>query len=358
MRVFVFGIRGFPFIGGGAERHSEELYPRLVKRGYDVTVLARTVHLEGWKGIKFKKIRYHKNPRLETMTHSILCSLYCIKKKPDVVHIHNMGACLLVPLLVLMNLRVVLTLHSFNYLHKKWNFFARFILNTCENLGINFSHRIITVSKDMVEFLRNKYQRTLPLNYIPNAIDKAEHIPAGFTLKKYKLREKKYALAVGRLTPEKGFDCLVKAYNLAKPDFKLVIIGDGDSEYAKELRRNKSEDIIFTGYLNGKDLAELYSNAGLMVLSSFNEGSPLVFLEALNYGIPIIASNIRAYKYIPLPSYRYYIVDDIDELALKMKELFNEDFTPEEKHYHKNLLENEYNWDKVTKQTQNIYDSV
>lgn len=359
MKVFVFGIRGFPFIGGGAERHSEELYPRLVKMGYDITILARKVYSPDWRDIKFKKIPYIDNPYLETMSHSIFCSLYCLWKRPDIVHIHNMGACLLIPLLLLRGIKVVFTLHSFNYQHKKWNRFARFVLNTCESIGINMSHKIIAISPEMRNFLRKKYNRHMPLACISNAVSKPEYVPPGLILKKFGLKEKKYVLAVGRLASEKGFDILIKAYKLiSNPSFKLAIAGTGNTSYAQELKKSKSENIVFTGYQNGKDLAELYSNAGLCVLSSFHEGFPLVFLEALSYGIPMLASHITAYTHIKLPNYRYYHADNAEELALKIQNLLNVNFTADEKNSYKHILENEYDWEKVTEKTKDIYDSL
>ena len=358
MKIFVFGIRGFPLVGGGAERHSEELYPRLYKLGHDITVLTRRYYFDTWEGVKFKKIPYIDNTHLETISHSILCSLYAFWKKPDLVHIHNMGACLLVPFLVLRGIKVVVTLHSFNYRHKKWGHFARYVLNFCESMGVNFAHKIITVSREMRNFLITKYNRYMYIDYISNAVKPADFVAPNLILKKYNLEPKKYALSVGRLVPEKGFDKLIEAYKIAKPMFKLVIVGEGNTQYATDLKKEKTDNIIFTGYLCGKELAELYSNAGLMILSSFQEGFPLVFLEALSYNLPILASNIETHKHIKLESYRYYTVDNVKELALKMRETFNFPYSKEETHLYKNLLENEYNWDKIARDTNTLYGAI
>jgi glycosyltransferase involved in cell wall biosynthesis len=355
IKVFVFGIRGFPLIGGGAERHSEELYPRMIQ-DFDITVLARTAYFEHWRGVKFVTIPYIKWLNLETMSHSIMCTFYCLKHKPDIVHIHNMGACLLVPLLMWRNIRVIFTIHSLNYLHKKWGFIAKAVLNLCELIGLNFSDRITTVSTSIKDYLRKKYQRAMPMDYIPNAVNPPKFMYSGIYLKKHGLKPRGYALAVGRLVPEKGFDKLIEAYKIAKVPFKLVIAGDGETQYAKDLRKLQSDDIIFTGYINGDELAEMYTNTGLMILSSFNEGFPLVMLEALSFNIPIIASNIDAHKHIRLASHRYYIPDDTHELAKKMQIFFNAEFTPEEKITYKHLLENEYDWDMVPYKIKRIYE--
>lgn len=356
--VFVLGIRGFPFVGGGAEKHSEELYPRLAKKGYDITALVRYFTFPEWKGVKMKKLPYLAHTSLETISHSAFCTVYCLIKRPDLIHIHNMGACLFIPILLLAGLKVMFTVHSINYHHKKWGFLARFILNLGELIGINCSHTVITVSEDLKNYFHKKYNRKVRLHYINNAVGKPERVYSGLTLKKYTLKPKEYILAVGRLVPEKGFDNLIKAYKVSDTDAKLVIVGDGDTPYAKELKRNKSAMIVFTGYICGKELAEVYTNAGLFVSSSYSEGFPIVFLEALSYEISMLVSNIPANNIIPLPTYRYYHQENVEELAGKMTELINVDYSNEQKVYFRHMLENEYDWEAVTEKTFNLYEKA
>lgn len=353
MKVFVFGIRGFPAVGGGAEKHSEELYPRLVKLGCDITVLTRRPHLSLYKGVKFIPIPYINSPSLETMSHSILCSLYCLWKRPDVIHIHNIGACLLIPFLSLTGTKVVVTIHSLNYQHKKWGHFARFILNLCEDLAINFTHRKIVVSMEFIEFLQTKFHRKVSLNFIPNGIKKAQYIKAGLTLKTYKLKQRKYILAVGRLVPEKGFDKLIKAYKkIPNPDYKLVIVGNNEHStvYKHSLFNEKNDNIILTGALYDEKLAELYSNAGLFVSTSTHEGFPLVVYEALSYNLPILLSKILAH-HIGLSSHNYF--DNEEELIEKIKNLMKTGLIVKE--VYEKILKKNYSWDNIAQQTQEFY---
>ena len=361
MKVFVFGIRGFPWVGGGAERHAEELYPRLVKLGYDITILTRRFKFSQWKGVKFIKIPYINNPYLETMSHSILCSLYCWRKKPDIVHIHNIGAFLLIPLMSFRGIKVVITIHSLNYQHPKWGHFARFILNLCEGIGISFSHRKIVVSREFVDFLRDKYKRFLLVNFIPNGVNEAEYIPSALTIRKYKLKQRKYILSVGRIASEKGTDKLIESFKKFKieynNDYKLVVVGDDiyKTKFSRNLivQEKDNDDIKFTGFLCGKELAELYSNAGLFVSVSSHEGFPLSVLEALSYGLPIFVSKIPAHKNIKLPEERYF--DNEKEFIEGMKTLLEKGITQKEKDKYKKILKDEYDWEAIAKKTSRIY---
>lgn len=355
--IFVFGIRGFPWVGGGAERHCEEVYPRLSKE-YNITILTRRKYFDEWKGVKFIKIPYIDNRYLETISHSILCALYCLFKRPNIVHIHNMGACLLTPLLSFLGIKVILTIHSLNYEHKKWGHFGRWVLNTLEYIGISFSEHTIVVSEEIRELYWNKYHRDFPIHIIPNGVNEPEYVERGLTLKKYKL--KKYILSVGRLVPEKGFDDLIEAYNKIQTDYnsyKLVIVGNGerDSKYKDKLMAKRSENIIFTGFLCGKELAELYTNASLFISTSLNEGFPLVVLEAMSYGLPMLLSNIQPHREVKLHFERYF--KDTKDLPLKIGYALERGITKEEKENYKKLLRKKYNWDAIAdKMKEDIYE--
>ena len=96
--------------------------------------------------------------------------------------------------------------------------------------------------------------------------------------------------------PEKGIRYLVKAFKDVKTDKKLVIAGgssDTDS-FMVELKERAKDDnrIIFTGFVQGQMLDELYSNAYIYTLPSDLEGMPLSLLEAMSYGNCCLVSDI------------------------------------------------------------------
>jgi glycosyltransferase involved in cell wall biosynthesis len=113
---------------------------------------------------------------------------------------------------------------------------------------------------------------------------------------KFGLTENSYILFLGRLVPEKGIRYLIEAFKNVCTDKKLVIAGgssDTDS-FMKELQELAKEDdrIIFTGFVQGKILDELYSNAYIYTLPSDLEGMPLSLLEAMSYGNCCLVSDI------------------------------------------------------------------
>lgn len=368
MEINVVGIRGFPNIQGGAEKHCEELYPRLVKLGCNVTVFSRTPYftreksLKKWKGVKFIYLWCPRIKGLEAVTHTLLACLICIFKRPDIVHVHNIGPGILIPLLKMAKLKVVLTYHSVNYEHQKWGKFAKIVLKMSEFVSTKFADKIIVISKVINNLLKSKYGIE-DLELIFNGVNFPEKVSTAEILEKYHLSSGKYVFVAARFVPEKGLHDLITAYQEIKnPEFKLVIAGDADHAtiYSRKIKAlaRKSKKIILTGFISGNPLTELFSNAGLFVLPSYYEGLPIALLEALSYGLPVLISDIPANKEMPLPEFRFFPVGNIDKLSKKMTELFKYGIPEQERQRQQEALVRDYNWDKIAKQTFKVYGKV
>jgi glycosyltransferase involved in cell wall biosynthesis len=76
MKIFVIGTRGIPDIPGGVETHCQELYPRIVEAGHEVTVVTRSSYVrerrESWKGVKLKHVFAPRIKFLEAIMHTFL----------------------------------------------------------------------------------------------------------------------------------------------------------------------------------------------------------------------------------------------------------------------------------------------
>jgi len=116
---------------------------------------------------------------------------------------------------------------------------------------------------------------------------------------KYHISEKtskNNILYVGKCENRKGLDLLFCALTNVKVDFKLKIIGDGESEYIEYLKQqllklNLHDKVSFTPFLEGNELIHEYHNADVFVLPSREDCFGLVLVEALASGLPIIASK-------------------------------------------------------------------
>jgi glycosyltransferase involved in cell wall biosynthesis len=140
-------------------------------------------------------------------------------------------------------------------------------------------------------------------------------------------------LFVGRLDPEKGIFELIRAVKILKETsslkFKLTIAGDGDSltvllEYVKvnQLDRN----VEFSGFVSGEILDGLYAEADCLIMPSYHEGFPYVYIESMRAGLPVIATRTGALGRLIREGYNGCHVEmrDVDDLALKMKYFMEE----------------------------------
>lgn len=318
--IAVIGTRGFPGIQGGVEKHSENLYPRM-NGDVRLRVYRRKPYLSALSHHNYDHIEFVDLPStrikgFEAVFHTFLCVMHILFHRPDFVHIHNIGPGMFAPILHLAGIKTVMTYHSPNYEHKKWGTVARQILRLSETLSLKFVDRVIFVNRFQME----KYSQKITKKsiYIPNGIVRTEPSTSTSFLEKIGVEPNSYVLAVGRLTPEKGFEYLVQAAN-SLPEVKhLVIAGasDHDESYLNTLKSlDTNHKVIFTGFTFGEDLRQLYSHAKLFVLSSTHEGFPLVLLEAMNYRLPIVASDIPATHLIQLNEEDYAKSADPESLA-------------------------------------------
>ncbi|MCT9125308.1 glycosyltransferase family 4 protein [Cupriavidus gilardii] len=155
----------------------------------------------------------------------------------------------------------------------------RLAVRTCERV-------VVLTQRD-----REKWERALGARNvvaIPNALPFA--MPA-----KPAERNSKLALAVGRLTHAKGFDVLLHAWKMVArehPDWRLDIVGDGELHDALMNLRNELDLSASVRLLPARrDLSELYRGASLFCLSSRYEGFGLVLVEAMAYGLPVVATD-------------------------------------------------------------------
>lgn len=166
----------------------------------------------------------------------------------------------------------------------------------------------------------------------------------------------KYIIAVGRITPEKGFGYLINAYKqLGESDIKLVIAGgvEAESSYGEELKNlAKGTHVVFAGFVQGEKLKQLYRNARLYVLSSVNEGFPLVLLEAMSYGQDVLVSDIPATHLVELDKNDYFEKANLNDLVQKLREKLS---NPMPKRIY-NL--DDFDWEKIAAKVNNIYKSL
>lgn len=363
MKVIVIGTRGIPNIMGGVESHCEHLYPLISQNGsIDVTVIGRSCYVEKkdiqYNGVYLKTIYAPKHKSLEAFVHSLLGILYAFTKKPDIVHIHAIGPSIITPVARFLGMKTVVTHHGPDYERKKWGKLAKTILKLGEWSGVRFANKLIVISEDIKEQLQLKYNFSNAV-VIPNGVIKPELSNDDKILQELGLIKGMYIFSLGRFVPEKGFDYLIKAYQqvFKGTPYKLVIAGDADhaTAYSQSLKKQAKEaGVILPGFVKGNTLNQLFANAALFVLPSYYEGLPISLLEAMSYGLPILASNIKANLQVQLLEDDYFTTGDVNALARKLLTFKNNTSALQDRKYDMTR----YNWKHIAGETIKVYNEL
>jgi len=281
--------------------------------------------------------------------------------RPDVLHIHAVGPALLTPLARLLGLRVIVTHHGPDYDREKWSGFARWVLRLGEWMGMRFSNERIAISTTIQNIIADRHGRSAAI--IPNGVEVPELPRTCLTVRELSLVPARYVLQVSRFVPEKRQLDLIRAFSEAAiPGWKLALVGsiDGGDAYTAEVIRvaGKTPNVVLTGFQQGRALQELFGHAGVFVLPSSHEGLPIALLEALSFGLPVIASDIPANLELGLPPECYFPLGNVPELIGHLEQSVRE-VSPSERAERVSHLRawvaQRYNWNTVARQTLEVY---
>lgn len=374
----MIGQKGIPAVYGGVEKHVHDLSVRLAEKGHHVTVYARSWYtgshgtdtVQGVTRVHTPTIR---TKHLDTIVHVFTSTIHALFQHTDVLHYHGVGPALLawIPRVFAPRTRVVVTLHSLDRFHQKWNWFARYALKLGEQATYFFAHETIAVSRSLQQYVQKKYGKTI--NCIPNGVETPRLPNSEKHINSFGLTQGNYIVMISRLVPHKGAHLLIEAFkelkarNLENPkiaSLKLAIVGGSayTDEYVKDLHASAGilNDIIFTDFQSGSALDELYAHARVMVNPSLNEGLPITVLQAMSYGIPVLLSSIPEHKEITNNNQVFFNENDVESLVVRLEAFMR--LTDEERarigRENKAIIQERYDWNNIVPLIENTYHVV
>ena len=244
-----------------------------------------------------------------------------------------------------------LTSAGLDWAREKWKFGvgSKFIRQGEKN-AVKYADEIIVLSKGVQKYFMETYGRET--HFIPNGVNRPEVREAKLITDHFGLEKDSYILFLGRLVPEKGIRYLVEAFKNVKTDKKLVIAGgssDTDSfmEELKELAKG-DDRILFTGFVQGAMLDELYSNAYIYTLPSDLEGMPLSLLEAMSYGNCCLVSDIPECAEVVEDKALIFKKSDVEDLREKLQDACDHpEMVIRMKNQAADFICEKYNWDEA-----------
>ena len=367
MKIAMIGHKRIPSREGGVEIVVEELSTRLVKMGHQVDVYNRKGNNVADKNIKTKKIKKYKGVNiitiptinkkgLDALIYSFFASIVASFKKYDCLHYHAEGSCAMLWIPHLFRKRIVVTIHGLDWQRAKWGGFATKYIKFGEKLAAKYADEIIVLSKGVQKYFKDTYNRDT--NFIPNGVNIPEIKEPNIIKEKYNLNGNDYILFLARIVPEKGLHYLIDAYNQLKIDKKLVIAGGAShtNDYYKEIHEKvkDNKNIIMTGFVQGEELEELYSNCYLYCLPSDIEGMPISLLEAMSYGKNCLVSDIEENTQVCGEYGHTFKKGSLEDITKKLKECLKEKGRKDSTEISNYILK-EYNWEDIVKKTEILY---
>lgn len=371
LNIAMLGHKRIPSREGGIEIVVEELSTRMAAQGHTITCFNRSGHHvsgkefdavvgDTYQGIHLKTVPTIDKKGLAAVSSSFFASIAAAFGHYDVVHFHAEGPCAMLWLPKFLGKRCIATVHGLDWRREKWKEgFASKYIKLGEKVAAKYADEIIVLSKSVQSYFRESYGRKT--HFIPNGVNCPMLCPAQEITGKYGLLGSDYILFVGRLVPEKGLRYLIQAFNNVKTEKKLVIAGGSSDSAAfqEELEDLARDDdrILFTGFVQGRPLQELYSNAYVYVLPSDLEGMPLSLLEAMSYGNCCLTSNIPECVDVVEDHGLVFNKGDPEDLRKKLQILCDDKDLVEK--YRKDAAEficGKYNWDAVVNQTLELYE--
>lgn len=369
LRIAMLGHKRIPSREGGVEVVVGELSTGMVRRGHKVVCYNRKGHhisgknfdsekISDYQGVVLKEVITIQRKGLAAMTSSFFASVRAAFCRYDVVHFHAEGPCAMLWLPKLFGKRCIATVHGLDHQRSKWGGFASKYILFGEKCAVKFADEIIVLSKNVQDYFLRTYNRKTV--FIPNGVTRPELFDADEITYKYGIDKDSYILFLGRLVPEKGIHYLIEAFKQINTDKKLVISGGSSdtSDYEQELRTLAQSDdrIIFTGFVQGRPLQELYSNAYIYVLPSDLEGMPLSLLEAMSYSNCCLTSDIAECAEVTEDKGVTFKKGDINDLKNKLQYLCdNNDVVVKYKDDAADFITQKYSWENIIDRTLELY---
>ncbi len=346
MRIAMIGQKGIPCTGGGVERHVEELSRLLVRAGHEVLVYTRPRYTDKkrarYHGVTLKSLPSLPTKHLDALSHSLICTFHAMRQGVDIIHYHGIGPslCAPIPRAFAPHIKVIGTFHSQDWRHQKWGLFARFILRLGAWTMTHVPHITIAVSREISELIFQRTGRRVP--YIPTGVMLHKKKPSLKLLESFHLQRGRYLLVVSRFVRHKSITDAIGAFISLKTRFpkdarisrmKLALVGGGafTDDYVNEIKARavKRDDIVLTGYQKGNILHALYAHACAFLQPSISEGKSIALLEAMSWGLPIIAADIPETREVLVPARRkasgvLYAPRNIEKLAHAMHTLITQ----------------------------------
>lgn len=359
MRIII-DLRIFGTKPGGIGKYNQEFLKELIKIDQDneyILLFEEDPQLVLPNNFQIKICRCH----WYSIKEQLFLPFIIYRLKPDLVHFTHFN----VPIFYYG--KYVLTIHDLImtkfpsrrastlnpiFFKIKYFFYQLVIKN-----AIKRSKKIIAVSKFTADDIKNYFKLNARQSEKITVVYEGVSEPNN-NLTTVSGLPQKYFLYVGNAYPHKNLDFLLETFEefLKKyPEYYLILVGNKNYFYQRLEKSHKISQVIFAGYITDDKLPIYYQKATAYIFPSLYEGFGLPSLEAMSYGVPVLASNSSCLPEILGQSVLYFDPKDKDDLRKKMLEIIsNHDLKQQLINFGYKQFK-KYSWSKMARNIWEIY---
>ncbi len=293
-RVALLGSRGIPANYGGFETLMEELAPRLVARGFEVTVYCRSHHtprgLGEHRGARLVVLPTLRTKYLDTPVHTLLSVCHAWSRRYDAVLLVNGINAVFAPLLRATGMPVALNVDGIEKRRAKWGWPGRLAYALAERLATRLPTALVADADAIRAHYRDRYG--VESTVIRYGVE-PRLLPPGATLERLGLAPRRYFLYVSRFEPENNPHRVAEAYARVEGDLPLVMVGDAPyaRRFVRSFRAAADSRVRFPGALYGEPYRELLSHALAFIQATEVGGTHPALVEAMGYGNCVVVHD-------------------------------------------------------------------
>ena len=317
---------------GGAQLHVLELCADQLARGNEVTfivgnkgpLLDKVKQLKGVKVILLPSLVREISPTNDIKAIVELRKI--IKSKsPDIVHLHSSKAGVIGRLSSIglrKKIKVIFTVHGWAFTDGVSSRLKKSLYRIVEKSVRHFTDLFICVS--YYDEKIGKRDKVLDSTSNVKVIHNGSTTPSEQSIN-YSVHMPLRLVMIARFSPQKDQETLINAVTkLPKDSYKLTFVGDGETlQTNKELvfKYGLNHNIKFAGFKD--DISDELINNDVYILSTHYEGLPISIIEAMSYGLPILATNVGGNSEMLENNINGFLFTSKDELAEKLNYLIN-----------------------------------
>ncbi len=287
-----------------------------------------------------------------------IMALFIIRRY-DIVHFHTVpdriGLIIQLPVLLLARMggkKIIMQIHMGNQLSR----------HTGNSLFKWCLHRA-----DLIILLAERWQRLFTEFYAdisaPTTVvyNPCEEIPEA------SYEKKEHVIIMAALfTDNKAPDLLLKAWQKIghkHPDWRVYMLGNGEVERYRRMAAGMGlqDSVIFTGYITGAEKEAMFRRASILCMCSYEEGFPMVVLEAWKYGICVVTTPVGGLPDVLEENRNALVFDfgDWQKLADCLEHLINDTALRKQMTtYSRHFVEEKFSQEKINHQLSDIYRNI